>query len=91
MSWAAHNPEKYDEITRRGILHWVNHLVTKNGFEATDEWREGYEALIEVLQTEPQARPLYEDLMYLASKDILHAEQDYFGGLIDHAMERHEN
>ena len=86
MSWAAHNPELYDDLIRKGILHWVDNLMDKAGFEVPGEWREGYEALVEVLQIEPSVHHIYEELLHLASKDIVHAEQDYFGGLIDHAM-----
>ena len=91
MSYAAHNPELYDKLVRKGILSWLNGLIDKAGFEGPHEWEEGYEALIEVLQQEPQVRDIYEAMLHHASRDITRAEQDYFSGLIDHAVGQHND
>ena len=91
MSYAAHNPELYDELVRKGILHWLGEFMDKAGFVEPQEWSEGYEALIEVLQQEPQVRDIYEAMLHHASRDITRAEQDYFSGLIDHAVEQHND
>ena len=91
MSYAAHNPELYDKLVRKGILSWLNGLIDKAGFEGPHEWEEGYEALIEVLQQEPQVRDIYEAMLHHASRDITRAEQDYFSGLIDHVVEQHND
>ena len=81
MGWAAHNPEKYDEIIRKGILHLIDREMDKAGFQVPGEWHEGYEALVEVLQIAPHCRSIYDEFLHLASKDIVDAEQDYFSGL----------
>ena len=90
MSYWSDNPEKYDELTRKGILQWLNRLVDKAGFEGPREWSEGYEALIEVLQMNPLTHDIYEVLCHHASRDIVRAEQDYFGGLTDQAVEQYK-
>ena len=88
MSWARHNSEKYDEIIRKGMLHYLDQLLMRGGFDTPGQWIEGYEALLEVIQYEPSTRSLYDALMQLASQDILDSEADYYGGLIDQAKER---
>lgn len=85
MSLWSHDPEKYDEIIRDGILHYIDSCMITNGFTVPGEWYEGYEALIETLQVDPSLRSVYEHLERLATSDIIKAEQDYFGGLGDAA------
>jgi hypothetical protein len=83
MSYWSHNPEKYDDIIRKGILHWMDRLIDEAGFEGPREWSDGYEALIETLQMDPHTRDVYDAMCNRASKDIINAEQDYFSGLAD--------
>lgn len=91
MSIWGENPEIYDELVRKGILHWIDSLIDTAGFQGPREWSEGFEALIEVLQVEPSVRDIYLSMLHHASRDIVRAEQDYFGGLIDHAVESHKD
>jgi len=91
MSFTSHNPELYDGIVRKSILRWVDNLMDKEGFSVPGEWLEGYEAFIEAIQNNPQGRSLYDELIRLASKEIVHTEQAYFGELIDHAVEYHKD
>ena len=81
MSWAAHNPEKYDEIIRKGILRYIDHTMDEYGFAVPGDWIEGYTALVEVLQQDTHMRSVYDAFMHLASKEIIYAEQDYFSRL----------
>lgn len=81
MSWAAHNPEAYDEIVRKGILEYIDKQMSDSGFSVPGEWLEGYEALIEVLQYDPKLRSIYDAFMHLGNKHIMDAEQSYFSSL----------
>lgn len=88
MSWAAHNPEQYDEFIRKGILHWLDTRIDKYGFVVPGEWLQGYEALIEVIQGDPQMSGLYDELVRLSSVEISATEREYFSGLVDQAKDR---
>ena len=88
MSWAAHNPEKYDALIRKGIVDYLDQLIAKAGFEVPGEWLQGYEALVEVLQTEPSVHCIYDIFLQRASTQILNAEADMYGSLIDQVKER---
>lgn len=81
VSWASHNPEKCDELTREGIENYLGRTLGKVGFTVIEDWAEPYGILIEAIQTTPELRGLYIELQRLASVDIMKAEQDYFGGL----------
>ena len=86
MSWANKEPEKYDELTRQGILNYLYRAMHSSSFMVPNDCAQGYEALVEVIQTTPDLRGVYVELQRLASVDILKAEQDWFGGQIDDAM-----
>lgn len=88
MSWASHNPERYDEIAHNGLVKYLDALVDKAGFQVQGEWLEGYRALVEALHTSIPARTLYDSLVFLAHKEIVAAETHYFSGLVDAAKER---
>lgn len=88
MSYMAEHPEKYDELVRKGILTYLELLMYRAGFEVPGEWRNGYEALIEVLQREPSVRSTYDTLIQRASTHILDAEADHYGSLLDQVKER---
>jgi hypothetical protein len=87
MSFASHNPEKYDEIIRQGLLNYLDKRLFKNGFDVPGDWLEGLKALIETMEVDPQLKGLYNELHRLATVDIMKAEQDYFGGLADGARQ----
>lgn len=90
MSWASHNPEKYDEIVRKGLADYLFNEVTHAGFEAPGDWWEAYLALAEVIQESPELRSIYHDLLHVGVKAISHQEAEYFSGLVDSAKERYE-
>lgn len=90
MSWASHNPSMYDEIIRKGILHYIDSRLNHNGFEVPGDWLEGCRAFVETCQTDPQLRSVYDHLERLATADIVKAEQDYFGGLTDAIRSKEE-
>lgn len=79
MSWAAHNPEAYDEIIRKGIDNYLCRTITEQGFEFLD--LQPIMALVEAIQEIPALRRVYNELLDLASRDIISAEQDYFSRL----------
>ena len=88
MSFVSDNPERYDDIIRKGILNFIEKRMASNGFEVPGEWREGYEAFVETLQADPTLHKLYDTMMDMSTKEILNAEQDYFGRLFDQAKGR---
>jgi hypothetical protein len=85
MSFWSNNPEKYTEIAHQGMVSCLDRYLAKAGFEVPGEWLDGFLALVETASTEPQLRTLYNEIERLANKDVLRAEQDYFGGLADNA------
>ena len=62
--------------------------MSKAGFEVPGEWRDGYEAFIEVLQTDEQLRDVYEELITRSVAMIVQEEASYFGDIVDQAKER---
>ena len=82
MSWASKEPEKYDELTRKGIMTYLNQIIEYNGYAKTQAIDECF---IEAIQLIPELRGLYIELQRLASINIMKAEQEYFGGLVDGA------
>ena len=89
MSLASENPERYDEFVRKGIVKYLDKIVTEEGFTVPGEWYEGYVALVESLQQSLHAHTLYDDLRFLAHKEISAVESEYFSGLVDEVKERH--
>ena len=83
MSLWSNNPELYDELVNKGMVHCLDRYVTKNGFSAPGEWLDGYLALVETMRVTPELKGLADELQRLASIEILETEQDYFGGLAD--------
>lgn len=91
MSWAAHNPEKYDELTREGILVYMDKVMDRHGFQVPGEWMQGYEALIEVAQKAPELQDFYHELIHLAAQDIATLEREYFTDWLDNIKEERES
>lgn len=83
MSWANKEPEVYSKLVRDGILNFLYKQMNTSEFILPNEGAEAYELLIEAIQTLPLFKGVYNELQRLASVDILHAEQVYFGGLVD--------
>ena len=90
MSWASHNPEKYNELTRHGIVQCIINRLIHFGYNPSDEMEIGFDGLVDMIQNEPELRGLYIELQRLASVDILKTEQDYFGGLADQARNKYD-
>ena len=85
MSWANKEPEAYSKIVRDGMLNFLYRQMHTSGFILPNEGVEAYETLAEAIQTNLLLKGVYNELQRLASVDILHAEQVYFGGLVDKA------
>ena len=51
MSWAAHNPELWDEICKKGIVRQIYLELREHGydFDQTTEWEEALRAVVDVL------------------------------------------
>ena len=90
MNLGRDNPELYNELTRKGIVKYIDNLVDRAGFQVGGTWLEAYEALVETLQNSIPANSLYDELHFLAHKEINSAEADYWSGLIDAAKVQHK-
>jgi hypothetical protein len=82
MSWAAHNPEKYDEILRAGVVDKIEAAMRDEGFEFD------YDTVcmvVETLQNQasgPTTHNPWDQLVSWASKQVAAAEGDYFSSLV---------
>ena len=83
MSWASHNPELYDAITRKGIVAHLQYALYKDGFEET------LEAFVEMIQQDTHFRRVYVELRDMSTAKIQEAEQQYFAELADKVKEDH--
>ncbi len=86
MSWAAHNPEKYEEIVRNGVVIFILSRIPELG-----DLEETLDYLLEEMSFEPSddaGYAIYQQLINLSTKQITTSEADYFGGLVDDAMNR---
>ena len=88
MSWAAHNPERYSEIVREGIVSYIEKRMVLAGFDQADDWHDAYVALVETIENDPMLNSMWFNLMDQANTEIVRGEQNYFGSLIDQAKER---
>lgn len=79
MSWASHNPEKYEEIERTGVADAIAKTIAEQGFEGYD--RDTIKMVVETLQSEasgPTQSNVWSQLTTWAYKEIIEAEADYF-------------
>lgn len=85
MSWASHNPEAWDEICVNGIVQKIEDAM-KVYAEPIDagELRD----VIHAIQETADGEKVFDALLTWAQKEVVDAEADYFGGLIDAACER---
>jgi hypothetical protein len=88
MSWASHNPEKYDELTRKGIVKFLVQLLDEMGYDKECANKDTLEALVATFQADFNLRDIYNALLRLAHVHIQHVEADYWGSQIDAARER---
>jgi hypothetical protein len=80
--WAANNPERYEELTQKGVAKWLQHLADKEGFNYGDDV---FLMMAELLLAMPSFR---DQCVAPASNEVIAAEADYFSGLVDEAKER---
>jgi hypothetical protein len=83
MSYASNHLSQYDGFIRQGIVNWLGERLGDAGFQVAGEWFQGYEALVEVMQIDPEMRGVYDELVSRAYKQIAQAEAEYFSGLTD--------
>jgi hypothetical protein len=81
MSWAADNPEAYDEILKAGIVRRLEKDLTDNGFDFDDS-NELLSAVVESLAQAKDTR-VYEALMHWSQAEISDAEADHWASLAD--------
>jgi len=80
MSWAADNPEAYDEIMKSGIVSKIKKELDSNGFEGMDE--DTVSAVVEVLS---QSK-VYSALVSWAQRETSDAEADYWASIADRSV-----
>jgi hypothetical protein len=77
MSWASHNPEKYDEIVRNGLTRLFDRSMGEMGFEKETLLTE--DQLMAVIETLENCFPeAFVELRDKAHSDICDAEANYF-------------
>ena len=79
MSWAADNPEAYDEIERVGVSTRIEQLLREEGFNVFDH--DTVCAVVETLQRNasgPTINNVWGQLTAWAVKDVVEAEADHF-------------
>lgn len=91
MSWAAHNPEKYDEIVMKGVVKWMDGLLSKHGYDVPGDYLEAFEFFAECTRHTPEAYSIWQELLHVATQEIIEAEKDYFGRQVDGAMNAHRD
>lgn len=88
MSWAADNPEKYDEICRRGITARIFQSMLAVGYNAADLDLELLEGAVLAIQEDPDSGKAYDGLLDWSIEQINEEEREHFAGLVDDAYER---
>jgi len=80
MSWAAHNPEKYSEICRKGIKKKMCMLA---GLEMSDEVDSFIDDWLWSLESDnnKDSRKAFEHLLSLSHQEVSNAEADHFSSL----------
>ena len=78
MSWAADNPEMYNEICRRGVLAMLRKKVSLH--QSLEEDDEAY--ALDQLSADPYLRRVWEFLMSHSNKEICDAESAYFSSMV---------
>jgi len=92
MSWAAHNPELWDMVCKRG-LHWrIADELKRYGYDFDKEHGHDeiqrdmlMEAIIDVLYDQSE---LSSPLACWAHKEVSEAQGDYFSSMADAAVDR---
>lgn len=83
MSWAAHNPELFYKMCKRGICAKIGSSLAEYGFsfpaDTSDDRDDYLRAVVEVLYDAPN--PLASSLVAWAAKEIGEEERDHFSGM----------
>ena len=85
MSWASHNPEKWDEICVEGIARKIGQVI--HDLEGIDLQPEDLLSIGHILYHESTGK-VQDALMQWANKEISSVESDYWADLADAAHER---
>lgn len=91
MSYFSDHPEQYDEICRRGIAVRIYQAMIAVGYDPAgneEDLRLILETIVLAIQDDPDGGKAYDGLLDWSVEQISREEQDYFGGLVDDAMER---
>lgn len=88
MSWAAHNPEKYDEICRKGIAARIQSALIGLGTEPGEIDLDFLESMVLAIQEDPDGGKAYDGLLDWSCQKISEEERDYFASQTDAAYER---
>ena len=83
MSWAAHNPEAYDEILKSGIVNKLRKELADNGFNFEDDF-DFLPAVVEVMFQEPK---ISAALLSWALREVTDAEADHWATLANYKEE----
>ena len=81
MSWAADNPEAYDEIERKGVAARIESEMQAEGFILEPHDYDTIRAIVETLQRNasgPTMNNVWSQLTNWAEKDVVEAEADHF-------------
>ena len=81
MSWAAHNPELYDELCAKGIARKLAASYGLYGGEDDSNVEFTFLTLVEALHDEAPA--VYDALLTWAEREVGAEVSEYWAGLID--------
>lgn len=88
MSWAADNPEKYEEICRRGIAGKIQSALIGLGLEPGEIDLDFLESVVLAIQEDPDGGKAYDGLLDWSMAQISNEEREHFAGLVDDSYER---
>lgn len=91
MSWTAENPELYDDLVLKGIISYIDTLLSESGFEPTGDWLDGYQALVETLREQGETRGVYDALVRLADESVQRSIANYYADKIDEVRSRRDD
>jgi hypothetical protein len=79
MSWAAHNPEKYEEIMRNGIRHWLWQFLPDK-CQANEAFQSDLDYMLSEMASDFKTggHEVFELLAKFANEDICDAESNYW-------------
>jgi hypothetical protein len=86
MSWAAHNPEAYEEILKQAVVHKLTRELNANGFDTkyildSDTTKAIVESIFE--STDNYGAQVRDRLISWAQHEIIEAERDHFGEIAE--------